>query len=216
MAVNLEGIDPRSVLWSAPPEERAGKPLVVLMHGFGADESDLFGLARFFQPSRVVASLRAPLVLGPGFAWFPPRQFGGDSEIDDAAQGVLKWLGALQPQPSSVGLFGFSQGGAMALQLMRHRPGGFSYAVVLSGFIVGENHAGDAELSAVRPPVFWGRGALDFAIPHTLIEATSAWLPAHSTLEKRLYQDTGHGISEQELFDVLDFIEGVDAVGSHG
>ena len=33
------------VLWSKPEEERAGKPLLVLLHGYGANEEDLLSLA---------------------------------------------------------------------------------------------------------------------------------------------------------------------------
>ena len=50
----------------------ATRPLVVLLHGWGADERDLAGLVPALPAEPVYASLRAPLPLpGGGFGWFP-------------------------------------------------------------------------------------------------------------------------------------------------
>ena len=51
--------------------EEAQPWLLVLMHGVGSNEEDLFGLADFVPAPFHVVSLRAPFVLGPGsYAWF--------------------------------------------------------------------------------------------------------------------------------------------------
>src|SRR5687767_6978474 len=55
------------VLWSKPEEERAGKPLLVLLHGYGANEEDLLSLADLLPQDFAVASVRAPMVSGAGF-----------------------------------------------------------------------------------------------------------------------------------------------------
>jgi phospholipase/carboxylesterase len=45
--------------------------LLVLLHGVGSNEQDLFGLAPYVPPAFHVVSLRAPYVMGAGqFAWF--------------------------------------------------------------------------------------------------------------------------------------------------
>ena len=45
--------------------------LLVLMHGVGSNEQDLFGLASFVPPQFHVLSLRAPFSMGPSaHAWF--------------------------------------------------------------------------------------------------------------------------------------------------
>ncbi|HCN21883.1 MAG TPA: phospholipase, partial [Arthrobacter bacterium] len=33
------------VMWSRPEDQRAGRPLLVLLHGYGANEQDLLSLA---------------------------------------------------------------------------------------------------------------------------------------------------------------------------
>jgi pimeloyl-ACP methyl ester carboxylesterase len=124
------------VLWSAPESQRAGRPLIVLMHGWSYDERHLFAFAHLFPAQMVVASVRAPYAEAGGYAWFPSRGNPiGDPQpriANDAAQAVLDWLDTLPPAPST-GLLGFSQGGAMVLQLMRHAPGRFQYGVQLAG-----------------------------------------------------------------------------------
>ncbi|WP_442916813.1 hypothetical protein [Lentzea sp. NBC_00516] len=49
----------------------------------------------------------------------------------------------------SIGLLGFSQGGAMAHQLMRCAPHRFASCVSLAGFVVRDAQPGDAALSVV-------------------------------------------------------------------
>ena len=201
-------IDPSAIVWSAPERERAGRPLLVLLHGYGSHEGDLFSLSPGLPLGPVIASLRAPLLAGPGNAWFPltADSFAADHgpNADAAAQAILDWLDTTQS--TSVGLLGFSQGGATALQLLRLAPQRFDYAVMLSGFVVGSTHTGDAALAATKPPVFWGRGTLDQIIPPIAVQLTEQWLPAHSTLTTRIYEDVAHGISNAELRDVAAFI----------
>jgi phospholipase/carboxylesterase len=94
----------------------------------------------------------------------------------------------------------------MALQLLRLAPERFSYTVQLSGFAVKGQEPGDVHLATHRPPVFWGRGSVDDAIPPAAIQRTEDWLPSHSTLDSRVYEGLGHAISQRELADVSGFI----------
>ena len=201
-------IDASAVVWSAPEHERAGRPLLVLLHGYGSHEGDLFSLSPALPLGPVVASLRAPLQAGPGNAWFP---LTFETPIDEhatnadaAARAILDWLDTTQS--ISIGLLGFSQGGAVALQLLRLAPTRFDYAVMLSGFVVGGTHDGDAALAQSKPPVFWGRGTADPVIPAYAIETTEQWLPSHSTPTTRIYEGVAHGISNAELRDLSTFI----------
>ena len=201
-------IDPAAVLWSAADADRVDRPLLLILHGYGSHEGDLFSLAPHLPLQPTIAALRAPLPAGQGWSWFPigvPGDPVGDA-LDAAALGILAWLDALPQQPTSIGLLGFSQGGAMTLQLMRHAPERFAFAVQLSGFIASGTHPGDQRLAEVRPPVFWGRGTLDPVIPEAAVARTQAWLPAHSTLTERIYEGLGHSIAQAELAEIVAFL----------
>lgn len=202
-------LDPQAVLWSAEPA--ADRPLLVLLHGYGADEKDLFGLAGFLPDDFVLAAPRAPLSPpwpAPGFSWYPLD--GADSRdaapVTAAAAALHAWLDEHAPA-ASVGLLGFSQGAAVALQALRLEPERFSFVVNLSGYATPGDLPRDAELADLRPPVFWGRGTRDDVIPAPLVEHTTLWLPEHSTLSGRVYEGLTHSVSEQELADVSTFLD---------
>lgn len=199
-------LDESAILWSAPEAERAGRPLLVLLHGYGSNEGDLFAMAPRLPLEPVIASLRGPRREGPGWAWSAPIMDGTASphEIDDAALAVLSWLDTLEA--TSVSLLGFSQGGAMTMQLLRNAPQRFAAAVVLSGFLAQAEHAGDQELARLRPPVFWGRGSADQNIPESLISRTGVWLAAHADASVRVYEGLGHSVSAEELGDIAAFL----------
>ncbi|HEV7950739.1 MAG TPA: alpha/beta fold hydrolase [Glaciihabitans sp.] len=201
-------IDSDAVLWSAPERERAGRPLLVLMHGYGSHEGDLFGLSPRLPLGPVIASLRAPITESGGYAWFtmvdsepgnPPA-----ANVNAAAEAVLEWLDTLDY--TSVSLLGFSQGAALSLQLLRHAPTRFAATVALSGFVASGGHEGDAELERIRPAVFWGRGTADPVIAASAVDRTSEWIPGHTTDTTRIYEDLTHSISPEEFTDVTAFL----------
>lgn len=205
-------IDHDAVLWSATGEDQDDRSLLIVMHGYGSNEADLFGLAPYLPLEPVIASLRAPLIAPwpvDGYSWYPIDSPGqpDESGVDLAAEAVLEWLDSLPNQPSTIGLLGFSQGGAMAMQLLRHAPERFAYAVNLSGYVPPGVVPGDAVLAERRPPVFWGRGTHDQVIPLSAVTRTVDWLPEHSKLAGRIYEGLDHSISQQELADIRAFIE---------
>lgn len=224
-------------------EALAQRPLLVLMHGFGSFEGDLVGLAPHLPAGFVCASPRAPLVAPPpivnGFAWWPlalsptglpirqadPAQFEG-SGPHVAATALLEWIDALSEQVrqrtgaaglGSIALLGFSQGGCMVTSLLRLRPDRFACGVNCSGFVAPGEYDGDPALAALRPPLFWGRDEADPIIDSSRIALTSAWAPAHTALEAKLYDGILHGIGAEELHDIsLFLVRHVPGVGSDG
>src|SRR4029453_12262584 len=50
--------------------DAAKPPMLVLLHGIGANENDLVPLAGAFDPRLLVGSVRAPRPYHAGFAWF--------------------------------------------------------------------------------------------------------------------------------------------------
>lgn len=201
-------LDASAILWSAPERDRAGRPLLVLLHGYASHEGDLFALSPRLPLAPVVASVRAPIAENGGWAWFsredsPPGDPPSE-RVDAAVDAVIEWLDTLEY--TSVALLGFSQGAAVALQLLRHAPRRFTATVALSGFVAAGVHPGDAELAEVRPAVFWGRGTADRVIPDDAVERTAQWLPGHADVNTRIYEGLGHSISQQELSDLAAFL----------
>jgi len=202
-------LDSSAILWSAPERERADRPLIVLMHGYGSHEGDLFSLSPALPLGPVIAAVRAPVAESGGFAWWSrgegnPAGNPQPDVVDAAVLAVSGWIDTLAF--TSISLLGFSQGGAMALQLLRHSPTRFTATVCVAGFLATVQHDGDAELSRVRSPVFWGRGADDPVIPDAAIQRTLDWMPDHTTATIRVYEDLAHSISREELADFSAFL----------
>ena len=146
---------------------------LVLFHGRGADEDDLFALLDVLDPERrlVGATPRGPLALPPGGAhWYVLGGIGTPEATTFWAsyRAAGEWLDGFVRE-HGVGferlvLGGFSQGGVMtyALGLGAGRPRPAAL-VALSSFVP-TVEAFELDLSAPLPPVAIGHGALDNVI----------------------------------------------------
>lgn len=202
-------IDGTLTRWST--EDRAGMPLLVLLHGYGADEHDLFGLTPYLPDGVAVASVAAPLSPPwpmPGRSWYAIEGLDGraSDSVTAAAEALLRWLDEAAQDAPAVALLGFSQGAAVALQAMRLAPERVDTVVALSGYVASGELPNDESLTERRPHVFWGRGTNDQVIPEARVVHTAQWLPAHSELSGRVYTGLTHSISEDELGDVHVFL----------
>jgi len=198
-------LEPQHTMWSASVEDRAGRPLLVLLHGHGGQEGDLFQLSPYLPLDRTIAAPRGGLPYGDGFTWFDvaaPRP----EALDRASDELAVWLRGVGKVASSVTLLGFSQGGVLALQTLRRYPELVDAVAMLSGIVEPEPDAGDTRLAEFRPPVFWGRGTSDELVPSSGVEHTRDWLLGHATLTERIYEDVGHWITDAELEDVNSFL----------
>jgi phospholipase/carboxylesterase len=153
----------------------AGEPegALVLFHGRGADESDLFPLIDLLDPDRrlVGATPRGPLSLPPGGAhWYVLGGIGTpEAETFWASYTAASdWLDSFVADSGlgfdRVVLGGFSQGGVMTYSLGlgagRPRPAGL---IALSSFVPTVDGL-ELDLSPPLPPVAIGHGTLDNVI----------------------------------------------------
>ncbi|WP_347754579.1 alpha/beta fold hydrolase [Agrococcus sp. ProA11] len=205
-------IDADVVRWRDGTAADDERELLVVMHGLGSHEGDLFGLAPHLPASLTIASLRAPIPYGGGFAWFDFSAVDSEDQalIDEAATAVLGWLDRLDGPYRRVHLLGFSQGGAMAVQLARLAPERFASITHLASFVHAGDAPGDAALAARRPriPLLTTIGTLDDIIQPDKIARSTPWLDAHFDVERRTYERP-HTIIAEELDDVVAFLQRV-------
>jgi phospholipase/carboxylesterase len=164
------------VTLTARERPAAGEPagLLVLLHGRGADEYDLFPLLDVFDPERRLLGItpRGPLSLPPGGAhWYALHQIGfPDRETFLSTFALLSsWFDELQERtgipPERTVIGGFSQGAVMtyALSLGAGRPRPAAL-IALSGFMP-TVEGWELDLSPPFPPVAIGHGTQDPVIP---------------------------------------------------
>jgi len=121
----------------------AGEPegALVLLHGRGADEHDLFPLLDAFDPEQRLHAYtpRAPLTLPPGGAhWYmvPRVGYPDPATFAEGFGALVEWFDALPFPAERIVLGGFSQGAVMsyALGLGKGRPR-TAALLAMSGFI---------------------------------------------------------------------------------
>jgi phospholipase/carboxylesterase len=152
--------------------EPTGEPLgaLVLFHGRGADELDLFPLFDVLDPGRRLLGVtpRGPLALPPGGAhWYVVERIGypDSSTFHETFRRASDWLdtmageAAIPPERTILG--GFSQGAVMTYALGlgrgRPRPAGL---IALSGFVP-TVPGFELDLQPPLPPVAIGHGTFD-------------------------------------------------------
>ena len=156
--------------------EKGRPPLLLLLHGYGANEEDLFSLASYVDPRFLVVSPRAPITLAPGaYAWFNlglgPQGFQYDSqEVGAGLEALGQFLGEVRDQyqvdPTQVFLLGFSQGAMMALQLALTHPGLAAGVVALSGRALPNLDQQLSDPGVLRGfPIFVAHGTIDAVLP---------------------------------------------------
>jgi phospholipase/carboxylesterase len=194
--------------------EAATPPLLLLLHGYGSNEQDLFGLTPYLDARFLVLSVRAPYTLMPGgYAWFE-LAFTDAGMISDMAQAessrtrLVQFIGeaiaAYDADPTQVYLLGFSQGAIMSAGVLLTEPEVVAGAALLSGSVPQEPLAGMAEAARLRgKPVLILHGLYDDVLP---IEHGHQSRDLFSTLPVDLeYHEypMGHEISADSLNDLI-------------
>ena len=195
-------------------QDNPARPMFLCLHGWGSNEEDLGGMMRYIAPYNDYAALRAPLVLQEGgfmpgaYSWFHDAVPSGDDLDRDAfaaASAIDRWVADNIPDDRDVVPLGFSQGGLLAVHLLRVHPERYRAAVSLSGFVAPGNVAGTAPADDRldgQIPVFFGYGQNDTVIPKYELYAASAWMEEHTWLTAKSYRGLDHSVSMDEFADL--------------
>ncbi|KAF1047096.1 alpha/beta hydrolase [Xylophilus sp.] len=197
--------------------------LLVLMHGVGSNERDLFGFAPYVPPQFHVLSLRAPFTVGPdSHAWFDFTVHPDASRTIDAAQEraardlVERTVQQAAQQrgipPARVVVGGFSQGGIMALTLLLTAPQHIGAALAWHSRLLPEAASARAPREAFAGKALWvSHGTEDGVIPlaqaHAIRDAAAA-LPLALTYREF---PGAHEIRPAELSQTVQWLNALSA-----
>ncbi|MEQ9327665.1 MAG: prolyl oligopeptidase family serine peptidase [Rhodospirillales bacterium] len=201
-----------------PADGSAPDSVVVMLHGLGADGSDLIGLAPDFarlMPRTAFLSPDAPYAcdMAPfGRQWFSlldrapevmARNVAASAPILDAYLDTV--LSRFALAPSRLALLGFSQGTMMALHVAFRREMPIAGIVGFSGRLTGaETFASEA---VSRPPALLIHGTDDDVVPfESLALAEAALDSAGVRVTAMACPGLGHGIDEQGMSAAADFL----------
>jgi phospholipase/carboxylesterase len=195
-------------VWRRPAKRGPTTPLVVLLHGRGADEHDLIDLAAELPRGSAYVSLRGPLPLAEGgFRWFEDR--GVARPLAASLQSAVDGVRAFIDGPATTGydrrhtyLLGFSAGTMLAGALILGEPERFAGAALLSGALALDTGVATPRRLAGMP-VFFAHGSEDTQIPRELVAQTARYLrdASGAHLTERTYP-CGHSIVRREIDDL--------------
>ncbi|MGB8265867.1 MAG: hypothetical protein WCE44_06070 [Candidatus Velthaea sp.] len=210
------------VRWrKARPGAEARPPLLVLFHGRGADEQDLFELAPAIDPAFAIASLRGPLPTSEGgYTWSQtssPGRYVAESLRTSIAL-VQAWLDELEggrPEPQRIYLLGFSAGMAMASALLLDQPARYAGGILLSGTLPFDTDLSITKNRLADVDVFSGTGSFDTVIPAELVTRSATYLRERSgaRLTARDYP-IGHAISDTEIGEIATWLDACESAVS--
>jgi phospholipase/carboxylesterase len=196
-----------------PKVEASAPPLLLLLHGIGSNEYDLYGLAPFLDERFLIISVRAPNTLGPGsYAWFeadftPQGPVINPEQAEVSRKTLITFLNeavtAYGADPKQVYLMGFSQGAIMSASVALTKPGLVAGVVLMSGRILPEIQpliAPREELEGL--PFLVVHGIVDMVLPITYGRASRellSSLPVELTYHE---YPMGHEVNQESLSDV--------------
>jgi phospholipase/carboxylesterase len=200
------------------PESQTDNPgLILLLHGVGSNEDDLFRLAGKFPSNFLVVSARAPYTLAPGrYAWFQVDFSTGKPVIDpEQAEKSRQVLNTFVNQlierygidSGKVYMGGFSQGGIMSYSVGLTYPQKFNGIFILSSRLLPEVKPlikAGAVLAQLR--IFIAHGTQDAVLPLAYAHEAKAYLQDMVPGTTYHEYEMGHTTADHELADLLKWL----------
>ncbi|MGG5175904.1 alpha/beta hydrolase [Pseudarthrobacter sp. J1763] len=199
-----------TVIWHAP--DNSAQPLVVLLHGRGADENGIIGLADHLPVDHSYVAVRAPIAAGAGYAWFANRGIGRPiaESLAETMAWFKTWLDSVAPAGRPVILIGFSGGAAFAGGLLLADPQRFAGTAVLYGTLPFDAGVPTTAGQLTGAPVFVAQGDADTVIPRELLDKTWTYLLGDSGATTTSRRDPGgHGLTNETLTKLGEWISGL-------
>lgn len=188
-------------------------PLLIMLHGYGSDENDLFSFASELSPEFHILSLRAPYKLQPyGYAWYAinfdaEKGKWSDNEqaksaIDLIAECLDKAIENYPVDPNNITLLGFSQGSILSLALALTYPEKVKNVVALSGYLNREILPKNLDPEAYNHlEIYCSHGTADQVIPVEWARKTQPFLNQLGIQNQYSEFPVGHGVAPQNFFE---------------
>ena len=202
-----------------PSEKSAYMPVIILLHGYGADERDLFELRTAFPKNYLIVAARAPYPLpGGGYQWYESatvngKHDGNPEQLGKSRESIIEFIPEIvnkyRADAGQVYVAGFSQGAVMSYQVGLTAPGKVKGIGVLSGMIVPSLKPLIKNTTALKHlKVFISHGTADNRIPFADGKAADDYLRGLGLSPQfHQYSGMGHAISNDVLNDLIKWLQ---------
>ena len=193
-------------------------PVLILLHGYGSNEEDLFSFASELPEEYFIISVRAPYDLQPyGHSWYDihftsdNEKFSDDEQAKKSRDLIANFIDEVTENypvdSDNVTLIGFSQGTILSYSVALSYPEKIKNVVALSGYLnekILTDNFNTKDHSNLE--FFISHGNADQVIPNSW--ANKAPLFLNNLNIKNSYQEysVGHGVAPQNFYDFKNWL----------
>jgi phospholipase/carboxylesterase len=200
-------------------------PVLIVLHGYGADECDLLSIAEAIAPDYLTISLRAPIALSQGgFAWYHLTQTESGLHPDDLCRhesedAVARNLSAIIEReggdPENIIFMGFSQGAAICYSLLvTYQLENYGLtaraSINMSGYLPRDILGALERKHFNGLPFFISHGEFDDLIPPMAMNEAEDLLTLHGAVVTTQLYGAGHGVLPETIDDIAEWMKGIN------
>lgn len=201
-----------------PSDTQNPAPLILMLHGYGSDENDLFSFADHLPSKYTIISVRAPYKLQPmGNAWYAINFDANVNKFSDTKQAkasrekikhfITEVIQAYNLDKDNISLLGFSQGTILSFATALTYPNMVKNVIGLSGYIDQNMIELNSSLDLNHLKVFSSHGSVDQVIPVEWARKTPEILKKLNIECEFKEFPVGHGVSQENFQAVLEWLE---------
>jgi phospholipase/carboxylesterase len=193
-------------------------PLLIMFHGYGSDENDLFSFASELPEELFIISVRAPYSMQPyGNAWYAINfdaekgKWNDNEQAKESRDLIASFIDeAVETYPvdkKNVTLFGFSQGSILSYAVALTYPEKVRNIVALSGYVNQDILPKNLEEKDYSQLDFYcSHGSVDQVIPVDWARQTAPFLKSLNI--KHTYSEfpVGHGVAPQNFYGFREWL----------
>ncbi|MGB0890801.1 MAG: alpha/beta hydrolase [Flavobacteriaceae bacterium] len=191
-------------------------PLLILLHGYGSNEQDLFSFAEELPDELLIVSAQAPYSMGFGsYAWYAINFDAMNGKFSDLVQAkesidkIALFIDEIKTtyNTNKTFLLGFSQGAILSYALSFNYPNKVNHVIALSGYINDELLPKNASDKKITTDYYISHGSVDQVLP--VDWARKAPLFLNSLQLQNVYSEypVGHGVAPQNFYSFKSWIE---------
>lgn len=200
-----------------PLKEATNPPLLILLHGYGSNEQDLFSFAEELPDELLIISAQAPYEMGFGaYAWYAINfddVNGKFSDLKQAKESIDKiaiFIDEIKAKYNTNAdktfLLGFSQGAILSYSLSFIYPNKVNYVLALSGYI--NSKMIPTQISdKIKTAYYCSHGSVDQVLPVDWARKSAPFLDNLGLQNVYTEYPVGHGVAPQNFYSFKSWIE---------
>jgi phospholipase/carboxylesterase len=200
--------------YKAPAKNTGANPAIILIHGYGSNEEDLFSFAPELPDHYHIISLKAPIPMQPsGNAWYNIHWDNKDGKMSDIPQAIIareliskcidEVVAKYAADAKDITLIGFSQGTILSFSVGLSHPNKVKNIIGLSGYINTELlKDGYEQNDFSNLNVYSSHGSVDQVLPVEWARKTKPFLKNLGIDCAYSEFPIGHGVAPPNFFEM--------------